>query len=129
MSHSQPARIKQLADHQLERRIALALLSVRIAKLRFLHVHVSPWRSLRLALSRNQLLEVEAFNGHVTLGGELQEISDREQLKALVKRVPGVVAVIDAFRTPRARADLMQFVVPPGDAGSTEAFMPLPIAS
>ena len=117
MPHLQPTRTKPLADHQLERRVALALLSARIAKLRFLHVHVAPCRSLRLVLSRNQLLEVAASGGRVTLGGVLAERSDREQLKALVKHIPGVIEVIDAFDTRCAPKVIARIIGRPGSAG------------
>jgi BON domain-containing protein len=95
MRSNQLPHEKSFADSQLERRIALALLTVRALKFRFLHVHAGEQGAMRLASSGTQSVRLEAHNGAVTLVGEVPSAGHKQTLDSLVRRVPGVVRVID----------------------------------
>ena len=88
-------RLKSTTDYHLERRIALALLSVRSLKFRFLHVHAGATDLTELAGFRTRSVQLHAQNGAVTLTGQVPSAREKESLGALVQRVPGVVRVID----------------------------------
>jgi hypothetical protein len=86
---------KTIADQHLERRIASALLTVRMAKFRFQHVHVSQSHALRLTLPGTRSVELNAQQGAVTLSGRVPHASEKAMLDLLVRRVPGVTRIID----------------------------------
>jgi hypothetical protein len=86
---------KTIADQHLERRIALALLTVRMAKFRFQHVHVDQSQALRLSLPGTRSVELNVQHGAVTLSGRVPHAGEKATLDLLVRRVPGVTQVID----------------------------------
>ena len=89
---------KTVADQHLERRIALALLTVRMAKFRFQHVHVDQSQSLRLSQPGTRSVELNAQHGAVTLSGRVPHAGEKATLDLLVRRVPGVTQVIDKLQ-------------------------------
>ena len=89
---------KTVADQHLERRIALALLTVRLAKFRFQHVHVDQSHAVRLTLPGTRSVELNAQQGEVTLSGRVPNASEKATLDLLVRRVPGVTHVIDKLQ-------------------------------
>ena len=95
MRTSHSSNSKSIADQHLERRIALALLTVRIAKFRFQHVHVDQSHALRLTLPGTRSVELNAQQGEVTLSGRVPDAREKVTLDLLVRRVPGVTQVID----------------------------------
>jgi hypothetical protein len=95
MRTSHSSNTKSIADQHLERRIALALLTVRMAKFRFQHVHVDQSHALRLTLPGTRSVELNAQHGAVTLSGRVPDAREKATLDLLVRRVPGVTQVID----------------------------------
>jgi hypothetical protein len=86
---------KTVADQRLERRIALALLTARVAKFRFQHVHADGRHAVRLSLPGTRSVELDARQGAVTLSGRVPHPSEKATLDLLIRRVPGVLQVID----------------------------------
>ena len=93
--NSSETKTKTVADQHLERRIALALLTVRMAKFRFQHVHVDQSHALRLSLPGTRSVELNVQHGAVTLSGKVPHAAEKATLDLLVRRVPGVIRVID----------------------------------
>jgi BON domain-containing protein len=89
---------KTVADQHLERRIALALLTVRMARFRFQHVHVDQSQALRLSLPGTRSVVLNVQQGAVTLSGRVPHAGEKTTLDLLVRRVPGVTQVIDKLQ-------------------------------
>jgi hypothetical protein len=98
MQTANSSDIKTVADQHLERRIALALLTVRMAKFRFQHVHVDQSQALRLSLPGTRSVELNVLRGAVTLSGRVPHAGEKATLDLLVRRVPGVTQVIDKLQ-------------------------------
>src|ERR1043165_4781801 len=95
--------MKNVEDQRLERRVALALLTVRLPRFSFQHIHVDRRQVVRLAHAGTREVELHAREGTVTLAGNVPHATEKATLELLVRRVPGVVNVIDNLQVVALR--------------------------
>jgi hypothetical protein len=103
MSISNSNDSQSSADLDLQRRIALALLNLRVPRFGFLHFQAHNGAVTRLAFAGVRFVQVEARAGRVTLSGSVQSEREKRILGEFTPRVPGVLEVVDQIRVVTER--------------------------